>query len=77
MIAIDAKRCNHCQEILETDDTFVCAPCVEIEMLPWVPEEHEAAKSSATSLAAGVCQGCGHKRDGKPLQHPCNCPCHV
>ena len=76
MIPIDAKRCNHCQEILETNDSLVCELCVEESLAPWVPIEHAAAKSSATSLAAGVCQGCGHKLDGRPLSAPCECPCH-
>jgi hypothetical protein len=76
MIPIDAKRCNHCQEVLEEHDTLVCEICVQIAMSPWAPEEKAAAKSSATALAAGVCQGCGHKLDGRPLEKPCNCPCH-
>jgi hypothetical protein len=70
------SRCNHCQGEIDVDDSLVCTPCVEESLKPWAPEERAAAKSSATSLAAGVCQGCGHKLDGQPLQQPCDCPCH-
>jgi len=74
MIEINARRCNHCGSVLETDDTLVCGPCVEESMAPWVPAEKVAAKSSAAALACGACQGCGCRMDGKPTD--CDCPCH-
>jgi len=44
--------------------------------------DRPAAKSSTSVMQASVCQGCGHKLDGRkgvsrgPDGRPCTCKCH-
>ena len=73
---INEPRCRHCQGPVEDPESWICEACFVRASEPYTFTEKAPAMSSATSLAAGACQGCGHKLDGKPLEEPCGCPCH-
>ena len=71
-------NCNICDGGL-----FVCKWCgkAEIELDGPCVERYDftqkpATKSSTSVLKASVCQKCGCKLDGQPLQKPCDCQCH-
>ena len=77
VIEINESRCRHCQGPVEDSESWICEKCFMAANEPFQFANREPAKSSASSLACGVCQGCGHPLDGVALETSCDCPCHL
>ena len=69
-------RCIRCGGDNELADSFVCEPCLDLQLAPAQILNRAAAKSSTNVLNASVCQSCGCKLDGKALRRACDCKCH-
>ena len=76
VIQIDQRFCLRCGESYEFCGSWLCEPCLDWLEQPFVFEEKAPAKSSASALACGACQGCGCPLDGRPRNPECDCPCH-
>ncbi len=73
---INEPRCRHCQGPVEDPESWICEKCFAFASEPFVFAERAPAKSSASALACGACQGCGCPLDGRPRNPECDCPCH-